>query len=498
MMNQSQIDDNVFQGIAGYVAYLNNLRLQDLAKNLSKILLDETTKINESALREKIAKSSIKEASSQINKLIDSNRGGATGLHGFIAEFAETGIENAKDALEGLKASTQILNNNGPADLLVNGNAVQMKYYANLKDEIEVSSHYRSMEMMLPKDHFEILNRILNNEKDIYFQGNKLSTRKINNIKQLIDNESKIRGESFDQWAKPANLRYSQVQKGKINETLDTEIKEIKNKASKERKSIKKQSSSDKLAALQKSNQTIKEGVKSAGVAALFGGGVEFSMDVYKKHTEGKEIWEYDSEDWKQIGLATSETAIKSGISGFAIYGLTNVCQFSAPSAGALVGGSLGLSTALLKYRTGEVDDDGFLELVTLNAIDATGAAIGATLGSVIIPVPVVGAIVGSISASMVLNIGKGILNNREINILNQYQERIDSYTKSLNDEYQKEFKRLMFKYTEIGELQEYAFKLNVNVELQFETSISLARVSDVAEQNILHDEEEIDNYFMN
>jgi hypothetical protein len=113
-MNQSQIDDNVFQGIAGYVAYLNNLRLQDLAKNLSKILLDETTKINESALREKIAKSSIKEASSQINKLIDSNRGGATGLHGFIAEFAETGIENAKDALEGLKASTQC----GPNEIL--------------------------------------------------------------------------------------------------------------------------------------------------------------------------------------------------------------------------------------------------------------------------------------------------------------------------------------------------------------------------------------------
>ena len=56
-----------------------------------------------------------------------------------------------------------------------------------------------------------------------------------------------------------------------------------------------------------------------------------------------------------------------------------------------------------MKFRSGEIDDDGFLSLVTINALDATGAAVGAAIGQTLIPVPVVGALIGQLSLRMCL-----------------------------------------------------------------------------------------------
>lgn len=66
-------------------------------------------------------------AGKEINNIIDINRGGDKGLHGYIAEFAETGIRNARDAFHGLQESTVLLNDNGLDDILINNKRVQMK-----------------------------------------------------------------------------------------------------------------------------------------------------------------------------------------------------------------------------------------------------------------------------------------------------------------------------------------------------------------------------------
>jgi len=153
MINVHAIDNNVEQGIASYVDYLNNIRLTDLMNSLESILTSETEKLSNLATKSANALSNLDWAKTEIDNLININRGGETGVHGFISEFAETGIRNARDVFQGLQKSVMLLNDNGPADILLQGKEVQMKFYANVLEEIKQASNYKKMNMMFPKDH---------------------------------------------------------------------------------------------------------------------------------------------------------------------------------------------------------------------------------------------------------------------------------------------------------------------------------------------------------
>ena len=45
MLNEQYLDNNVEQGIASYIDYLNNIRLSDLLNSLDAILSTETDKL---------------------------------------------------------------------------------------------------------------------------------------------------------------------------------------------------------------------------------------------------------------------------------------------------------------------------------------------------------------------------------------------------------------------------------------------------------------------
>ena len=105
------------QGFAAWVDYLNQLRLNELLEKLA------AQDINlEQALAE------LQKMKVNIADLIASNRGGGKGMHGFLAEAAETGIENARNLVKGLDAACKWVNDNGPADLLRDGVEIQQKF----------------------------------------------------------------------------------------------------------------------------------------------------------------------------------------------------------------------------------------------------------------------------------------------------------------------------------------------------------------------------------
>ncbi|ARD98908.1 hypothetical protein [Lactococcus lactis] len=497
MLNEQYLDNNVEQGIASYVDYLNNIRLSDLMNSLDSILSNETDKLSDLATRAAKALSNLDLAKLEIENLININRGGKNGVHGFIAEFAETGIRNARDVFQGMQKSVFLLNDNGPADILLQGKEVQMKFYANILEEVKQASNYNKMSMMFPKDHVEVIEKIMSGAKTVEYKGNTLSISQINNIRKVIEDESALRGVSFDEWVKSSVLKYQDVQKGTIDQTLSGEVNDINKQTSQQQADIKKRAENDRLVAHQKAQPNLGEASKVAGIGAAVQGGLNLGIFVYKKHKDGKEVWNFDSDDWKQCGVSATKGAIKGGISGYAIYGLTNVCYLAAPSAGAITSGTFGLSSAIVKYRRGDVDTDGFIDLMTLNAIDATGAAIGAAIGQTIIPIPVVGALVGSIVATTALSLGKGILNKHEIEVINRYQEKINAYVCKLDKEYQLKLNELIKEYLKLGELQKYSFNLDINIQLRFASSIDLARLVGVSEEYILKNQDEIDNYFL-
>lgn len=497
MMKQQVIDNNIEQGIAAYIDYLNNIRLLDLIHTIELILTDETDKLSDLAKRSSKALSNLELTKMEIDNLINSNRGGKTGLHGFISEFAEAGIRNARDAFKGLQKSVVLLNNNGPADILLHGKEVQMKFYANILEEIKRSSNYGNMKMMFPKDHAEVIKQIMEGVKTVEFNGNNLANAKINAIKKAVEEECALRGLSFDEWIEASVNKYQDVQKTTIDNTLSKEVDEIHKQTMQQKNNIKEKAANDTFEARQKAEPSFGEASKAAGIGVAVQGGFNLGIYIYKKHKSGKDVWNFNAKDWKECGISAVEGAIKGGISGYAIYGLTNICHLSAPSAGAIASGTFGLANAVISYRKGDVDADGFIDLVTLNAIDSTGAAIGATIGQTIIPIPIVGALVGSIVATTALSLGKEILNKHETEVINMYQEKINTYIDNLDKKYQTELENLLNKYSSLGELQQYAFNLDINVQLRFAYSIDVARTVGVNENSILKNLTEIDNYML-
>lgn len=168
-------------------------------------------------------------ARDKIEDVILKNRGGEYGGHGFIAEFAEAGIVNARRAFEGLNPIVKVLNDNGPADLLIGRNTIQMKFYNNLRDELAQSFHYSAkMKMMFPKDHVLVFEKIMAGAKEVEFNGKRLSVKQITDIRQIINNITESKGlTSYKSWMKTSVLNYDDAQRNSIKSILDSEEKNI-------------------------------------------------------------------------------------------------------------------------------------------------------------------------------------------------------------------------------------------------------------------------------
>lgn len=490
MMNQA-VNRAFYQGIGTYVNCLNNLRIQDLHIAM-KMIEDEARHV---ILNKDNASKILNYARDNIEDVILKNRGGEYGGHGFIAEFAEAGIVNARRAFEGLNPIVKVLNDNGPADLLIGRNTIQMKFYNNLRDELAQSFHYsKKMKMMFPKDHVLVYEKIMAGAKEVEFNGKRLSIKQITDIRQMINDITENKGlTSYKSWMKSSVLNYDDAQRNSIKSILDSEEKNICKTVRLKQQELNKK----RLVAQKNSLPRIKEANKIARNAAVLQGGLALMFNVYGKYKEGKTIFEFEQSDWLDCGLETVEGAVKGSISGYAIYGLTNVFKMSAPSASAFVTATFGMIDIITQFRTSEITKEEFINLITISALDTSFATIGACVGQTMIPFPVLGAVLGSITSSIIWELGKGILSDREQELIQDYRENLDNHIKKLDDKYKIIFNDIMDKYHKLGRLQDYSFDLSINTRLRFEYSIELAEYIGVSDDEILHDLSEIDSYFL-
>ena len=490
MMNQA-VNRAFYQGIGAYVNCLNNLRIQDLHIAM-KMIEDEARHV---ILNKDNASKILNYARDNIEDVILKNRGGEYGGHGFIAEFAEAGIVNARRAFEGLNPIVKVLNDNGPADLLIGRNTIQMKFYNNLRDELAQSFHYsEKMKMMFPKDHVLVYEKIMAGAKEVEFNGKRLSIKQIIDIRQMINDITENKGlTSYKSWMKSSVLNYDDAQRNSIKSILDSEEKNICKTVRLKQQELNKK----RLVAQKNSLPRIKEANKIARNAAVLQGGLALMFNVYGKYKEGKTIFEFEQSDWLDCGLETVEGAVKGSISGYAIYGLTNVFKMSAPSASAFVTATFGMIDIITQFRTSEITKEEFINLITISALDTSFATIGACVGQTMIPFPVLGAVLGSITSSIIWELGKGILSDREQELIQDYRENLDNHIKKLDDKYKIIFNDIMDKYHKLGRLQDYSFDLSINTRLRFVYSIELAEYIGVSDDEILHDLSEIDSYFL-
>jgi len=497
MPRHSATDNAVAQGIAAQVNYLESTRIAEFLSTLERILVSETDELAAVASREARAVLHLDLARINAQGIIDANRGGSMGIHGFIAEYAEAGVTNAERAINGIRPLTRVLANNGPADLSSWGVPVQMKFYANPYNEVLQSVNYRDMKMMFPQNHFEIFDRIMRGETYLEVDGSVLSTRKADAIREFIEQESTARGEPYTNWMRPSELKYAEVQRGAIGDTLDEKTTAMHQRAEEQRQQVRDDSDTKRASAAQHAAPSWGEAAKVASTAAAVQGALSLGMYVYRRHREGTRIWEFGKDDWREGGVETAKGGLKGGVSGLAIYGLTQVCRMGAPAAAAVASGTIGLATAAANRRAGKLDDDEFADLVFFNAIEATGAAVGAALGQVLIPIPILGAVVGSIAASLILGQGKKFLSNAENDAIRARESEIHAYVDGLDAGLKAEYVRILVEHDYYRDLQRRAFDITANVELQLLGSIELARSLGVAEEQILHSVAEADAYFL-
>lgn len=467
------------QGVAAWIDYLNQLRLNELLVRLSS-----------QDVNLELALAELQKMKGNIATLIENNRGGVKGMHGFIAEAADVGIENARNLIKGLDKACEWINNNGPADILRNDTEIQQKFVQAgghfgleaIKAHLEQYPDFvrNGGKYQIPKDFYGEFERILSLSQE---EAAKESTKTYQLWKwvQAFFKENNLYPEDIE----PAVLGYSEVQTAKIGETVKEEEKRIEAEDRSRRKK-----------AYEASKPTLREGVKVAGISAAMEGGMAFCLNVWKKRKQGKYLAEFTAEDWKEVGIDTTKGMLQGGVRGGAIYTMTNFMAIPAPVANALVTASFGIVAQAYQLQQGNISAEDFIINSEVLCLDVSVSAVASILGQTLIPLPVLGAIVGNMAGMFMYQIAKDYLSERERVLIVDYQQNFACLNKKLEDRYQELIAQLKKELTNYASVLELAFDKDVNVA--FAGSIALAGYIGVAAERVLRNKQEIDRYFLN
>lgn len=500
---KSAANNTVNQGIGAYVEYINSVRVDELQRVLCEIankLNEELTQQDINLIKALKYVDNVREFVSKPNEIL----GSELTKHGEIAEQINVNINNARCVLNGLKERFTFdgVGRTAPEDYLDGVQAVQSKFYNGLNNTLKaVLEHKEKYQYFgsdgqsyysIPKDYYETIQKILNGEN-----VDNLSKRTIETARKLIEEIENQTNRPFNDVIKPSVSDYSDVQLGKVNETLDNEQASLRNQAEANKEVSKNNAKENKAKAIDNSGPSVAEAAKVTGVAAAVSGGISFAMSVMKKKKEGKSITQFTYNDWKDIGIDTSKGTVKGGVSGLSIYTLTNFTNTPAPLASAYVSATFGIVNLAKQYKDGEITSSDFIENSQLVCMDSAISAIGAGLGSVIIPVPVLGAVVGSIVANTMSSISKDYLEKKEQELICEYNRKYILEIGKLDKEHVVILSNIMQDYYMLGEITTMVFDFKLNSKLRFEKSIDLAKNYSVKEDEILKTKNDIDRYFL-
>jgi len=470
------------QAVGAWIDYLNQVRIDQLLKALSEQDVNLTD-----------ALSHIEWAVSTIGEnIIERNRGGEKGMHGFIAEIAECGIGNARERVAGQAATHVWIDDNGPSDILRGATEIQQKFvqsggHLSLKAVLEHLEHYpdyiaNGHKYQIPKDHYDKIMEYLSMPEDV---ANKLPTSNGEFSRRQWEEVHKFfeRSGVSTNDLEPSILSYDQVQKGSIGDALDQEKDNLREQDELKRKE-----------AYEDSKPALSEGLKATAVGAAVEGTTDFALAIFKKRKSGKKIKDFSTEDWSEIGLQTGKGAIRGGVRGAAVYTLTNFTATPGAVASAVVTAGFGVAQQVHRFRNGAVSELELIENAEIICLDASVSALSTLIGQIAIPVPILGAIIGNSIGMMLYNIGKDAFNTKEKEIINQYLKEINTLDGKLSAEYATYVESLTQSYAKFLNILTSAF--STNAETAFNGSIALALEFGVSSNDILDSYSKITSYF--
>jgi hypothetical protein len=482
MMFGKVLRRNEEQAVASWINYLNQVRLDRLIEGLNNQEINFSDAIN-----------TLVSTMAKINEtIIERNRGGLKGMHGFIAEVAECGVGNAREQILGKMPIYKWVNDNGPADLIRDGVEIQQKFVnsGNHLSLQAIKQHYSDYPWFLdggrkyqiPADHYEKIKYLLSIPEE---QANKMpksngefSLKQWKEVHEFFDGE-KIKLSDIE----PSRFSYKDVQRDQIQETIGLEKNSIKETDEAIRKDL-----------YEKSKATLKQGAQVAAASAALEGGMTFATGIVKKRKSGKKIKEFTTDDWIEISKDSGMGTLKGGIRGITIYELSNYTATSTAVASSLCTASFGIANEAYRYRNGEIIQEEFLLNAEVLCVDATVCALSSIIGQTVIPVPILGAVIGNTVGTFVYEIAKDNLNEKEQKLIKQYVEELQEYNKYLDQKLEAYILKLQEEFRVYYSLLEKAFSPDYSIAL--EGSIRLAVSLGVSEKELLKNEQETDTYF--
>lgn len=464
------------QAAASWVNYVNQMRINELLQGLSQqdINLDN-------ALKE------LGELKGSVSRLLQTNRGGTTGIHGFIAERMQVYFKNARNLVEGAAKGYFLIDDNGPVDYTGNGIAYQQKFVGKhlsldaVKEHLDKYPDYikNGGKYQIPKDYYERLKYLFELPEA---EGKKLAGEDYRLWKYVRDffRDKDIAFSDIE----PSVIDYGEGQRNIAGKTIAQEEQHVKKWNQEERNRL-----------YQKSRPSAKELYKASAVTMAAEGGIAFGMGVYRKRKAGKRLSQFGEDDWKELGIDTAGASAKGGIRGAVVYGMSNFTATPAAVASALVTATFGVLAEAGRLRVGVIDQEEFFISSEVFCLDAAMSAISSILGEVLIPIPVLGAVIGNMAGMLLYSIAKDTMSEEEQRIIFQYNQSRAELEKTLTLQYQRLIEQMEEEIKRFDSLVDWAFSEDANTA--FEGSVKLAEHCGVRWDRILKNKSDIDGYFL-
>lgn len=414
--------------------------------------------------------------------------------HGEIAEWVHVGVRKAIDALYGRTPSATFdgVGRLDPVDYREAGVDIQSKYYTGLRNTLDgVSEHVTKYSNFasddgryhIPRDQYQQIEELRQTD-----QIDGLSEKSANAIRSKLDEIQQVTGRSSDELIQPGEGTYAEVRQGRVHDTLD----DRENRLIQENDKLNQEARAEQGPSLAGLGN-------AAAIGAAAGGGVRFGQAIWVKCRGGKNPFkgEFSTQDWKDVGVATAKGAGGGAVAGSALYALTNSTDLTAPFAGALVSGLIGVGDLLQQYHSGKIDGDQFVELSHIIAADAAIVGLAATAGQVLIPIPMLGAFVGSLAGKVVASAIKDGLGEAESKLIARLEAYERRALEQLDEEFRAFIKKLDAYFGSLERLARFAFDDTVNTTLRMEASIQFAEAVGVPDSLILRTTNDLDTFMM-
>ena len=364
--------------LSAITAWLKSIRIAKLLEEMRTI-----------DFRRENAMEELRVLTESVEHLISTNRGGDKGIHGFIGERAQVYLCNAWELIKGQAKICELIDDNGMTDYLEKGIEIQQKACrANgwLGLDHVFCHHDKYPEFhgkyQIPLDFYEEFRRLENLTKE---EAGKLRRHDWNLWKEV----QKVKQAGIE--VEPMRVTYREIQRDSIYGTIDRNKDEILAEAE-----------SQKNRAIETHRPTVGACIKTAVVSSATEGLLTGSAIVFEKCCEGKSLKEFDSQDLKDVGLATAEGSAKGAIRGAAVYITENCTPVPGVIAGSAVTVAFEGAKAVKQCYDGNITKEECVYAIEKSVLVATAGGVGAKIGGKLCPIPIIGEVVGGFVFSFI------------------------------------------------------------------------------------------------